>query len=387
MPTATGDQALIKRINTALLLDAIIRHAPLSRAQLSAMTGLNKATVSSLVLNLIDSHLVEEIGHGESSGGRKPVMLQFIPSAGYAIGIDLGVNYIRGVLTDLRGGIAGVCTRSLHTAEPDVVLQELIGAIDALCQEAPQSIYGIVGIGVGVPGLVDDQGNVLFAPNLHWRDVPLRRMLAEHFKLPVTIDNEANTGALGEQKYGVGRQIDNMIYVSAGVGIGTGLILNKQLYKGTSGFSGEMGHLSIEASGPACSCGNRGCWELYASERALLEQAKAIGLGDLDSLLEAAEAGREDAQALFAQIGEKLGVGLVNIVNVFNPDAVIIGNRLSKARKWLESSVRQTVVERTIGFHLRNVQLLFAELDEQSATMGAAELAIAHYFAQLKASL
>ncbi|WP_256761694.1 ROK family transcriptional regulator [Cohnella sp. WQ 127256] len=386
MTTPTGDQALIKRINTAIVLEFILRGAPLSRAQISEQSGLNKATVSSLVQDLIDGHLVEEIGTGKSSGGRKPVMLEFIATSGYAIGIDLGVNYIRGVLTDLRGTIIAERTSSLRDPEPAAAFEQLCGCIEALVAEAPDSPFGVVGIGVGVPGLVDDSGSILFAPNLKWRDVPLQRWLTERFSLPVTIDNEANMGALGEQKYGAGRTINHLIYVSVGIGIGTGLILQKSLYKGASGFSGEMGHLSIEAHGKSCTCGNRGCWEMYASEQALLEQAAVLGFEDLEALLDAAAAEQPEVLELFASIGEYLGIGIANIVNMFNPDAVIIGNRMSQARPWLENIVRQTVVQRAIGFHLRNVQLLFAELGERSSMMGAAEMTISGFFSRVKAT-
>lgn len=385
MTTTTGDQALIKRINTAIVLEAILKGAPLSRAQISERTGLNKATVSSLVQDLIDGSLVREIGPGLSSGGRKPVLLDFAATAGYAIGVDLGVNYIRGVLTDLRGSIITERTDHLRRTEPEQALEALFTCIDELVAAAPSSPYGIVGIGIGVPGLVDDSGTVLLAPNLNWRGVPLRRQLTERYQMPVVIANEANAGALGEQKYGAGRHLDHLVYVSVGIGIGAGLILQRSLYKGASGFSGEMGHMSVEAFGKPCTCGNQGCWEMYASERALLEQAADTGCTDLESLLAAAAAGRQDVQALFASVGEYLGIGIANIVNMFNPDAVIIGNRMSRARPWLEDTLRKTVVKRTMGFHLRNAQLLFAELGDRSTVMGAAELAISGFFERLKA--
>ena len=388
MMTETGDQTLIKRINTAIVLEAILRGAPLSRAQISERTGLNKATVSNLVQELIDSSLVCEIGTGQSSGGRKPVLLEFVATAGHAVGVDLGVNYIRGVLTDLKGAIVVERVTALRQTEPEPVLNELCACVDRLIGLAPPSPYGIVGIGVGVPGLVDDSGTVLLAPNLKWRGVPLRDRLAERYRLPVTIDNEANAGALGEQKYGAGRRISSLVYVSVGIGIGAGLILQQSLYKGASGFSGEIGHMSVEAFGKPCACGNQGCWEAYASERALLERAKDTGIEgveDLDGLLAAAAAGREDVQELLAQAGEYLGIGIANIVNAFNPEAVIIGNRMTRARPWLEDSLRKTVVRRTMSFPLRHLQLMFAELGDRSAVMGAAEMAISGFFARLKA--
>ncbi|GGG17470.1 ROK family protein [Paenibacillus abyssi] len=380
----TGDTALIKKINTAVVLDAIIKQAPLSRAKISEQTGLNKATVSSLVQDLIDNHLVLEIGPGQSSGGRKPVMLLFNNTAGYAVGIDLGVNYIRGVLTDLEGSVVAELDKALLRHDTGSVLPELYECIETLIMQAPKSPYGVVGIGMGVPGIVDDHGSILFAPNLEWEHVELEKLLSERFNLPVIIDNEANAGAQGEQKYGAGRGIPHQIYVSVGIGIGTGIILNKELYKGASGFSGELGHLSIELGGKPCRCGNQGCWELYASENALLERAENLGFGDLTGLLRAAESGNEEVAALFRSIGEFLGAGIANIINVFNPDVVIIGNRMSRAEAWIGDAVRETVERRTLPYHRRHMHILFAELGEQSAVRGSAYYAISQFFNRVK---
>ncbi|WP_424767372.1 ROK family protein [Paenibacillus sp. sgz302251] len=380
----TGDLALIKKMNTSIVLEAVIKHAPLSRAQISELTGLNKATVSSLVQDLIDSDLVLEIGPGQSSGGRKPVMLLFKGTAGYAIGIDLGVNYIRGQLVDLEGNVIAEQQRSLKQHDAAFALEQLSECIERLMNGAPESSYGIVGIGVGVPGIVDDRGAILFAPNLRWRNIELQRQLEERFGVPVTIDNEANAGAQGEQKYGAGRGIPNQIYVSVGIGIGTGIILNKELYKGASGFSGELGHLSIEYDGKPCSCGNRGCWELYASENALLEQAVELGFDSLEGLLDAASAGDERVRELIRSIGDYLGAGIANIVNVFNPNVVIIGNRMSLAAPWLEPAVQAAVDRRTLPYHRERMQIMFAELQEQSAVRGAAYYAISKFFVKIK---
>ncbi|WP_238404132.1 ROK family protein [Paenibacillus paridis] len=380
----TGDLALIKKINTAIVLDAVVKHAPLSRAQISEKTGLNKATVSSLVQDLIDSHLVIENGPGQSSGGRKPVMLLFNGTAGYAVGIDLGVNYIRGLLVDLEGNVIAEHQSSLKQQHAEQALAQLMACIEQLIQQAPESPYGVVGIGVGVPGIVDDKGTILFAPNLKWRQVTLQEQLEAVFHIPVTIDNEANAGAQGEQKYGAGRGIPNQIYVSVGIGIGTGIILNKELYKGASGFSGELGHLSIEYDGKPCSCGNRGCWELYASENALLERAEQLGFENLEELLQAATHGDERVISLIRSIGDYLGAGIANIVNVFNPNVVIIGNRMSRAAEWLKPAVQAAVDQRTLPYHREHLQILFAELQDQSAVRGAAYYAISTFFTKIK---
>ncbi|PZD95825.1 ROK family protein [Paenibacillus sambharensis] len=387
MQKSTGDAALIKKINTAIVLECVLTHAPLSRAQISEKTGLNKATVSSLVQDLIASHLVLEIGMGESSGGRKPVMLLFNSQAGYAVGIDLGVNYIRGVLTDLRGEIIHERRVKLPGISQEEVLPRLSESIRSLISSAPASPYGVIGIGIGVPGIVDDSGTILFAPNLEWELTPLSRLVEEEFKLPVTIDNEANAGAQGEQKYGAGRGIAHQIYVSVGIGIGTGIIINKELYKGASGFSGELGHLSISLEGKQCRCGNKGCWELYASENALLELAAPLGFESMEAVLAEAEAGNPEVLQLLSQTGQYLGIGIANIVNVFNPDAVIIGNTMSLAGSWIGEAVRETVARRTLPYHRSGMQILFAEQQERSAVRGAAYYAISRFFERVKGGL
>jgi predicted NBD/HSP70 family sugar kinase len=384
MQKSTGDAAMIKKINTAIVLECAVTQAPISRSQISERTGLNKATVSSLVQDLIDRHLLREIGMGKSSGGRKPVMLLFNGKAGYAIGIDLGVNYIRGVLTDLEGTLLAQSETVLETQSVPEVLTLLFACISELTANAPSSPYGIVGIGIGVPGIVDRDGTVLFAPNLKWNHVPLRTLVEERFSVPVTIDNEANAGAQGEQKYGSGQGIEHLIYVSVGSGIGTGIIIQKELYKGTSGFSGELGHLSIAIDGKKCSCGNVGCWELYASERALLEQTMPLGFSTLASVIRAAEAGDDRVIQILERTGTYLGIGIVNIVNVFNPDAVIIGNDLSLAERWIGEPLRETVVQRTLPYQRKGMRILFANLREQSAVRGAAYYAISSFFDKIK---
>lgn len=386
----TGDLNLVKKINKSIVLEFLQKHSPISRASVAKETGLTKATVSTLVAELIDENLLYEIGTGESSGGRKPVMLLFRQDAGYAVGVDLGVNYIHTVLTDLKGQIVREKWKALKASTSEAVIKELSGCIRNIMKEAPPSPYGIVGIGIGVPGITDDKGTVLFAPNLDWRNVPLQNILEEEFRLPVTIDNEANAGAVGEKEFGAGVDFSNLIYISVGVGIGTGIILRNELYRGTSGYSGEMGHISIQADGKPCRCGNVGCWELYASENALLEDAAELlpdGLKDLEELVALADAGNEEARARFAKAGYYLGVGITNIINIFNPELIIIGNRYAEAERWLGPAVRQVIETRSLPYHRERLRLEFAGLGSRSCVAGASSLAVSRFFAERKVSV
>ncbi|SCZ10009.1 xylose repressor, XylR [Paenibacillus polysaccharolyticus] len=384
----TGDQMLVKKINKSIVLDTIRRHAPLSRAKLSEVTGLNKATVSNLVADLISDELVQEIGPGESSGGRKPLMLLFRGTAGYAVGLELSVTRLKGVLTDLEGHIVAEYAIDLEQHDATSVFEQLKLAASHLIKQAPPSPHGVIGIGIGVPGMVDEQGTVLFAPNLKWEMVPLRSMMEESFKLPVTIDNEANAGARGELNFGAGVGVRHLIYISAGIGIGSGIMVDGELYKGAWGYAGETGHMSIEAEGLPCSCGNRGCWELYASEKVYEHpDQQHLPAHTTKELVEHAQDGHQDVIALYNIIGRKLGVGITNIVNSFNPERIIIGGPLSEAKPWIESALKQVVEERTLPYHRRSLQVEWAALGSRSTRIGAAYSAISQFLGNVRVSV
>src|SRR5699024_99581 len=228
----TGNQKLVKEINQSIVLKTIQQKGPLSRSELASLTGLNKATISTIVNNYIKSGMIYDIGIGHSNRGRKPVMLLLNKNAGFSIGIDLGVDYILGVLTDLDGNVIEEFNVEFTNKNPDYVISLIKSSIQQLILKAPESKYGIVGIGIGVPGVIDTDNKILLAPNLNWRDVDILKEIEKSFNLPVLVDNEANAGAYGEKKYGSGKNISNLIYISAGIGIGVGIILNNVLFKG-----------------------------------------------------------------------------------------------------------------------------------------------------------
>ena len=374
---------MVKEINTSIVMDTVIRYHSISRARISELTGLNKGTVSSLVLELINQQLVYETGTGASSGGRKPVMLQFNGDTGYVVGIDLGVNYILTILTNLEGSI--ICEH--HEDITGLNLQEiiplLVRTIEIVSKQAPTSPYGIVGIGIGVPGIVDSDGTVLFAPNLGWTHVDLRAEVQAHYpQIPIFIDNEANMGAIGEQQYGAGKDAANLIYISVGIGIGAGIILNNKLFRGTSGYSGETGHMTIDAEGSLCRCGNRGCWELYASEQALIskgEQMASSAMNSLETFVASAEAGQRSTIEAFEKIGHYLGIGVANIMNIFNPDLIIIGNRLALAERWVSPSLQETVQLRALPIQRQSATVQFSGLISHSTALGASFMAVSAF--------
>lgn len=376
MPTnQTFNQYVVKKENKALVLETIKCSFPLSRAEIAQQTGLNKSTVSSLVNELLLEQLIYEAGAGESSGGRKPVMLFFNELAGFTIGVDLGVNYILGVLTDLNGNI--VNEEKIEYKDPSypIVESKLLQMIEKLIASSPASIYGVVGIGIGVPGAVNKEGEILSAPNLGWENIHLKNILEKKYELPVLVENEAKAGAYGEKRFGAGQDYRNMIYISIGIGIGSGLILDDVLYQGSNGFAGETGHMTIEVEGRTCSCGNIGCWELYASEQALEMRAKNLkapitGENVLEQLIDRAATGDLEALNIFIEVGSFIGIGINNIINTFNPEQIIIGNRMAAAQEWLKPAIEARLNHTNLAFQQQNLQIDFSQLNTHSAAIG-----------------
>lgn len=410
----TGDQALVKKLNKSIVLDTIRRKGPLSRTDVSERTGLNKATVSNLTLELLEQNLVEETGLGQSSGGRKPLMLLFNGAAGCVVGVELGVTLVKAALTDLNGAILLERSAPLGGLDPDTAFDVICEVVEPLLQAAPETPHGTVGIGIGVPGMVDESGLILYAPNLGWEGVDLKSRMEDKFGVPVVIDNEANAGAAGEREYGAGRHVRHLVYVSAGMGIGSGMIIDGQLYKGAWGYAGETGHMSIESDGRLCSCGSRGCWELYASERAYAyaslpgqpgQRPENDGDANRSKTLDSAEAlnrlpsfttaelieyaRQEDSETLsmYKEIGRRLGIGVTNLVNGFNPEKIVVGGPLTEAKPWIEPAMLAAIAERALPYHRRELAVAFSELGSRSAVLGAAHLAVSQFLGRVRVSL
>ncbi|MBE0069771.1 ROK family protein [Thermoanaerobacterium thermosaccharolyticum] len=393
----TGDQLLIKQINKSIVLNTIRKKGIISRADLANITGLNKSTVSSLVDELIKDGFVEEEGPGESKGGRKPIMLMINSLAGCVVGIDLDVNYILVILTDILANILWQKRINLKIGESkEDIISKMLELIDEAIKNSPNTVKGILGIGIGVPGITDyKRGVVLKAPNLKWENVELKKIIEEKFNLKVYIDNEANTGAIGEKWFGAGKNARNFVYISAGIGIGTGIIINNELYRGSGGLAGEMGHMTIDINDHLCSCGNRGCWENYASEKSLFnfikeklesgEKDEYLKIDDLDKLdindiIDIAEKGSSLAKRSIEEISRNLSIGIVNIVNTFNPDLVIVGNTLSGIGDYLLKMIREYIDSKCLVSRYNDVAVEISKLGMLDRAIGAVTLVISELF-------
>ena len=386
----TGDQSLVRELNRSIVLERLWVGSPMSRADLAVATGLNKTTVSNLVDELAATGFVREVGRNVSAGGRPGVLLELNPDAGWIIGAEIAVDHLSLVLTDLR---AGVVWREDCEADQPTELDSVLGALVRMLRQATEHAerrgQRIFGVGVSLPGLVDvPRGRLMFEPNTGWRDVPLGEMLAQHVSFPVFLDNDANAAALAERYYGVARDVDNFIYIVANIGLGAGLVIDGELFQGATGFAGEAGHMTIDPAGPACRCGNRGCWERMASVRALIERLQlALKAGEssiimegvpitLPMILQAAAAGDAVTLRALHETGVYLGIGIANLVNSFDPRLVAFGGSLSLAGEYLLPVARQVVAERAMPELQEATTLELSVFRDSACVMGAAALVL-----------
>lgn len=381
---------LVRRLNASLLLNTLRISSPQSRADLAKLTGLGRTTVSSLVDELLARGLVHEMGLQPSGGGRPGTRLGLNPGGGCAIGVELNTDFVLAVLTDFVAHVRWQRRVEFDTLEPDRIIsvaQDLIA--EALDYNARTDALTPLGIGVGVLGLVQaDTGELRLAPNLHWHNLPLQSIWHERYGIPVFVENQATAAALGEHYFGAAKDYADTIFIDASVlGIGAGIVLNGKLFKGSQGFAGEAGHMVVDPNGPLCGCGNRGCWEAVLSSPAIAgrlreriergEPSVAVDLvgGDLDELTletvhQAAVMGDAPAEAVLIEASRWMGYGLANLINIFNPQLVILGGALSQTLAPYLDEVRQAVRDRALAPPVEGVAIELSSLGSNACVMG-----------------
>jgi predicted NBD/HSP70 family sugar kinase len=374
-------QGSVRRNNLSLVLRHLRDQGSRSRADIAAETKLNKATVSSLIAELQQRGLVREAGIRQEGGIGRPARIVELAGAGVgALGLEVNADYVAAYACDLSGRVLVDRRESFDamTASRDEAVARLTAtARDALAGMARAGARP-AGITVAVPGLVDvPRGRVLFAPNLHWRDVPLAELLAAALDTPyapIRIDNDANLGALAEFWTGAAAGTADLVYVTGEVGIGGGIIVDGHLLRGADGFSGEVGHLLVDSGGQECGCGRTGCWETKVGLAALVQQAApdlAYGTGPtrdpderLATVLSRADAGDRRTSAALAEVGRWLGLGASILVNLFNPRVIVMGGYFARLLPYVQPTVDGelerlvlagpaagcTVVASTLGF-------------------------------------
>lgn len=370
----TGSKELIRDINSTLVLETIINQGPISRANISKILGLTKATISAIVADLINNNLVEEIGCDNTDFGRKPILLSFQRKAGFMVSVDLGVDTISVMLTDLQGENCRL--KQIKTPKSnDGILEALIRVIDSIKPEKDSTPYGLVGISLGIHGVVHDN-MVSFAPYYNLQNYDLAGRLNEYFHTPIYLENEANLSVLGEKTFM--HDYPNIAYISVHSGIGLGILINNELYTGYNGRAGEFGHTIIEIDGRECPCGNHGCLEQYVSERALLKEF-AVKKGKenvtFDSLIASYEAGDGDASQIIELFVKLMGICINNVLNAYNPDIIIINSSFTIFIPELTKRIEASLNSRMNSF----IRIESSALQDSSILLGGICIVIKNF--------
>jgi predicted NBD/HSP70 family sugar kinase len=383
-----ANQRAVRRHNLGIVLRHVVEQGARSRATIAVETGLNKSTVSSLVTELIDFGLLVERGTERTGSVGRPGLVVDIAGAGAAgLGLEVNVDYLAARVTDLAGDERH---RVLEAAdnrgrEPSEVLDRLCVLAKAALDDLAAQGVTPVGITVALPGLVDAaSGTLLVAPNLHWEDIPVVDELAERLggDLPLAADNEANLAAVAELREGAGRGLHEFVHVSGEVGIGAGVILGGELFRGAHGFGGEFGHMTVEAEGLPCACGSRGCLETRAGLEALLEAAGespapgATAAESVAGLAARADAGERAALDALDTAGRWLGVALGSAANLLDPQAFVLGGFLAQLSPHLRPAAEAELRARVLGARRGLPDVLSSPLGPEAASRGAAVLAL-----------
>jgi len=383
-PRAGARASVVRRHNLSALLECLHLSGSASRSQLGAATGLNRSTVADLVYELARSGLVVEDGVSPSSGPGRPSPIVHVRASGaVALAVEIGVESVAGAAIGLGGQVLEQRRVELPSgmASPRDTVR-LVTELAASLDIAPTDPR-VAGVGVAVPGLTRRaDGFVHLAPNLGWKGVDLGRLLAEALHLPldkVRVGNEADLGALGEHRRGAGRGCDHLVFVSGEVGIGAGLIIGGRPMLGAAGYAGEAGHMLVNPHGRRCTCGAFGCWETEAGEAALLRAAGARGLRvtAIDAVVEKVAAGDESAVAAVAEIGHWLGVGVGNLVNLLNPEVVVLGGIFQPLFPFLREPMLSAVRARSLDEVWQPVLVVPSDLGTSAQLHGAAEMVLA----------
>jgi predicted NBD/HSP70 family sugar kinase len=366
-----------------LVLNSLLGGGVRSRAEVSAVTGLNPSTVSSLIADLIDNGLLRETGERQTGAvGRPGRILELDPDGGIAIGLEFSADGLGILALDLarRTRYRAFIRQSNERFPPKEVMRQLAG----LAEEALgtfQRPKARVACMLGVPGLIGAGDVLLEAPHLGWHGIPLGEMWRSLSDCPLVLENEARLAAYAEMTEGIARDQSNFAFISGGTGLGSGLVLNRKLFRGAHGFAGEFGHITIEPDGPASAWGARGSVQTLAGERALMELAglqaeDGEARGDPDwigrHVAELAREGEPRALSAIAEVGRDLGIAIAIVMNLFDMEAIVLGGYLTHLGAWLAEPIDREIQSRVLSQRWNPIPILFSKMGREAALRGAA---------------
>lgn len=382
--------------NESLIVNTIRRRGPISRVDIVKLTGLTAPTVTNISSKLITHGLIQEYMVGEYSGGRRPVLLKANSEKTNMIIVDIRSKEMVGYL--INGGLEikqEIC-RDIQKLEQEKILS-LLEDVIAECHASEDGQLALA-IGIIVRGpVLSREGLSLFSPSAGWRNVPLKYIVEKRFQLPVFVENDMRAMALGAYHYGPYRDVKNAIFLGVGGGIGSGIILNGELYRGLGDSAGEIGHTVVDTNGCLCSCGNRGCLEAMASESALVNRmVKSIMAGERSLVSQIVKndlqairpkhiyAAAEEGDLLSIQklqyVAQYIGMGVANIINIFNPQLVLVGGGIVKGRRFMEETMMQVIKERALASCYSQARIEFSSEGRQDALKGIVDVVMEGIF-------
>ncbi|MBU0474376.1 MAG: ROK family protein [Bacteroidetes bacterium] len=393
-------QTLLRQRNVLLVLNTINSSGPISKREIVYLTGLSFAKVNSIIIFLNNLNLILEVGKEKSSGGRPSSIFEFNSNFRYTIGCQLSHTQIHTIVSNLKGEILFNDIKPFDKSTgKEFVIDLMIDSIDNLINLSGIPHDKFIGIGVAIAGLFNpkDETTLPFPHLVSWGNVSFKSILYNKFKLPCYVNNIANAAALAERNYGLGKGIENVLYLNIGSGLGMGIIFNGKLYEGVSGTAGEFGHITVDENGPICACGNVGCLEAIASTKAVINDAKdrlkqgvlsvlsnmvKDNINDLDFKMICAAAIQSDklAFSVIDKMGQNLGEGIVTLINLLNPERIILGGKIVDAKNLIIIPIMNIVQKRALEIPRRNTEIVFSNMGSNAGTVGSTIPIIERFF-------
>jgi predicted NBD/HSP70 family sugar kinase len=373
----TGDASFIKKINRSLIISKIIEHGLISRADLAKITGLNKATISVQAAELLAEELIIETQSELKNLGRRPIMLSINKQAGFALGIDLDKNNITFTLSDISGTPLETHSILMKTSDYDLILKLLASQITIYKEKCSHARYGLIGVVIGIHGIVNNDETIYFVPYHQWHNKDLKTDLQNETGISIFVENNANLCSFAEIVY-KHYHSENLLSVSLYSGIGLGIMVNSKLLKGCDGYAGEIGHMIIVPDGLPCRCGNLGCWEQYASESSFVKKLSEshnnidVTYDDIHQWFMEQD---PVTNRLMKDYIKFLSYGLNNIINLYNPEILVINSELLRLYPDALEEIKAHLTS-TVGQY-RKLQI--SEFGKNACSMGACALAIKNF--------
>lgn len=394
-----GSFELMKQLNISAVLKAVMSEGPISRADIAKRTGLTPASVTNITKVLIENGYLNQLGIGESSGGRPPIILEINPNARYIIGVSIGVGRIEAVISNIAAEI--VYRKEIiigkNQKDKEIVFPKLIKLINEVIDTSEITEEKIIGIGIAMHGIVNsDTGISEYSPFYKWTDVNIKSELSNEFSYPIFIDNDVRAMALAESHFGVSKGVSNFIIINVSNGIGAGIIINNAPYYGVSYSAGEIGHIFVDSNGDKCECGNYGCLETVASNsnivkktikllkqgsKSILQQSRA-DINDIDINDICLAANEQDSLAIevLREASRYIGIAVANLVNILNPTDIVVVGEIFEQTSFAMDNLEYIVKSKSLKMPSEKVRIVKSKLSKDAAAIGAVTLVIQEIF-------